>query len=149
MKKVLPLLFLAPLFVNADVVSEKTKVQPSQMLEWFVTARTQRVENVIAESRRGGKWALSDQRVIKWEWAFPPPEAADLKSDAAAKAVLEAADTSDNAISKYTLRERTLLKILFDIVNDVRSRHGQGNLTRQQFENNVLQPAYQWGKDNP
>jgi len=86
--------------------------------------------------------------IAEWGYTNAVPVEADLPSSTVASQWADGLDTTARTMQSYTVEQLTLLKILFDVVNDVRSRHGQGALTRAQFEDNVLKPAYQWAKDD-
>ena len=80
---------------------------------------------------------------------FSTPDAAQQAAVDQAEVDADAADTEEKALlDNMRLPEKTVAKMIFDVVNDVRSRHGQGALTKAQFEANVLKPAIEWAKTN-
>ena len=86
--------------------------------------------------------------IADWGYTNTVPVEVDLPSASVAASWADGNDTTKRTMRTYTVEQLTILKIHFDIINDIRSRHGQGNLTRTQFENAVLKPAYQWAKED-
>jgi hypothetical protein len=137
---------------QADIVSEKDDVTGKQVVHWLVTVKVETIDDA-KDTSPTGKWARSGQGGIeyvdKWEWPYLPPDLVDLTSVTNAIAWAEDQDTEKKSLlDNMSIENKATAKILFDILNLVRTNHGDSALSKAQFEGAVLKPAIEWAKDN-